>query len=449
MKYTLTKSSLASTMTLLLIGCGGGGGSTTSATTSETEQNPTPTITISNPSLCEGVQTAFALSKEVNGDLNIVKDNTEDCYKINLSSNNGTETYTFFMNILPGTEGFTRTDVRLIDTDNEETPFTEKNKMYKEDTHLRKTFTVTKDGTYYLKIKRGTNQTKYAFSLHPSVGNGLKQNKDKEINDMPTMAAPITLDEAKKDIKGSLHVSRDAYNSLRGTDDTDYYSIDITKAGTYTFYMNLLPGTESYSRTDVRFIDESEAETPITVKSLDLYKESDNIRKEITLAVGKHHIKIQRASNKMKYAFSLQPSIANGLVQNSDKEPNDTPSMAAPLSLAEVTAGINGSLHFTRNALNSQRGTDDTDMYRITITEAGMYTVDMSLLTGTESSTSLDARFIDDNALEIPITTSYLNLYKEGDTHSADVNLAVGSYNLKIYRKDSVAKYSFKMTKKN
>jgi len=445
MKDALSKISLTSSIALILIGCGGGG-SSTPATTPDRGQNPAPTV--SNSTLCGGSQTAFALSKEVNGDLNIETDNTEDCYKINLSSNNGTETYTFFMNILPGTEAFAQTDVRLIDMDNEETPFTTKNKLYDVDKHLRKTFSVTKDGTYYIKVKRGTAKTKYAFSIHPSVENGLIQGKDKEINDIPSMAAPITLDAAMHDINGSLFVTRDAYNSLRGTDDTDYYKIDIVKAGKYTFFMNNLPGTEAYTGTDVRFIDENEAETPITSGTLDLYQEGNSIRKEITLAVGKHKIKIQRIVHKMKYAFSLYPSIANGLIQNSDKEPNDTPSMASPLNVAEVSSGINGSLHFTRDALNSIRGTDDTDYYRINITEAGVYTVDMSLLPGSETAVGLDAQFIDDKGAEIPIATNTLDLYKAGDTHIVDISLAVGDYNLKISRNTKIAKYSFKMTKK-
>lgn len=435
----------------MLVGCGGGGGTPATAPAGQNPQNPAPqnpTVTVSNPALCGGTQTAFALSKEVNGDLNIEKDNTEDCYKINLSSNNGSETYTFFMNILPGTEGFSPTDVRLIDMDNEETPFTTENKLYAADKHLRKTFSVTKDGTYYIKVKRGTAKTKYAFSVHSSVENGLVQNKDKEINDTPSMAAPIKLDEAMKDISGSLHVTRDTYNSLRGTDDTDYYSIDITKAGKYTFFMNLLPGSETYASVDVRFIDETEAETPITEKSLDLYKENDNIRKEITLAIGKHNIKVYRDKNKAKYAFSIHPSIANGLKQDSDQEPNDTPSMAAPLTIAESTVGITGSLHFTRDAYTSLRGTDDTDMYRISIVETGEYTVDMALLDGSLQAQNLNVRFISDNGGEIPVPISTFELYREGQTLSKNITLTAGNYNLKISRNSKIAKYSFKMKKK-
>ncbi|MCF6245100.1 MAG: hypothetical protein L3J43_08680 [Sulfurovum sp.] len=465
---TFTKRSTTSFIAAMLIGCGGGGG--TPATTVQNQdstvgntsntQNPAPqtgndtSTTVTNSTLCGGAQTAFALSKEVNGDLNIEKDNTEDCYKIHLSSNNAEETYTFFLNMLPGTEGFTVTDVRLIDMDNEETPFITKNKMYQADTHLRKTFTVTKDGTYYIMIKRGTSSTKYAFSLHPSVENGLVQNKDKEINDTPSMAAPITLEEAMKDITGSLHVTRDAYNSLRNSDDTDYYSIDIKKAGKYTFFMNLLPGTEGYRSIDVRFIDENEGETPITTNTntfspplINLYYY--NIRKEITLSKGKHKIKVYRDRNKVKYAFSLYPSIINGLKQDSDREPNDAPSMAAPLTMAEITSGIIGSLHFTRDVLNSLRKTDDVDMYRIPIEEAGIYTIDMELLPGSKSFINIKARFISDSGTEIPISSASDNFDSENERHSVDVRLAAGAYNLKISRSYGIAKYSFKMTKKN
>ena len=444
----ITKASVASTIAIMLIGCGGGGGSTPA--TAPATQNPTSTPIVTNNTLCSGSQTTFALSKEVNGDLNIVKDNIEDCYKINLSSNHGSETYTFFMNMLPGTKSYGKTAVTLIDENNQEIPLTTKTlDLYQEGKQIRKTFEISKDGTYYIKIKRERYEAKYAFSLHPSVENGLVQGKDKEINDTPSMAAPITLTEAMNDINGSLHVTRDAYNSLRGTDDTDYYSIDIAKAGKYTFFMNNLPGTEDYGETDVRFFDDSKAETPITIDISDLFSENDNIRKEITLAAGKHHIKIQRESKKMKYAFSLHPSIKNGLVQNTDREPNDTPSMAAPLSMEEVAAGIRGSLNFTRDTVNSLRGTDNIDRYRMTITEAGDYTVDMSLLEGSGSYETLDARFISDDGDEIPLSESSDDLYRENDTHSADVTLDIGSYTLKISRTSKIAKYSFKMTMKN
>ncbi len=456
----LTKYSTSTALAFMLLACGGGGGGTSPATTTtqsgtNTPNTQTPTTgnlpaPSTNTALCQGTQTAFALGKEVNGDLNIEKDNTEDCYKISLSSNNASETYTFFMNMLPGTEGFTRSEITLIDMNNQETPLNDKNKLYDADKHLRNTFTVIKDGTYYIKIKRGTSKTKYAFSLHPSVENGLVQGKDKEINDTPSMAAPITPTEAMNDINGSLHVTRDAYNSLRGSDDTDYYSIDITKAGKYTFFMNKLPGSSTYVRTDVRFIDENEAETPMTSGDLTFYGTyAYNLRKEITLAKGKHKIRIYSGNDKMKYAFSLYPSIINGLKQNSDKEPNDTPSMAAPLTMAEVTTGITGSLNFTRDDLNSLRGTDNIDRYRITISEAGEYTVDMSLLAGTEEYyNDLDARFISDDGAEIPITSLSNRLYTI-DAITQDVTLEAGSYNLQIYRKTKIAKYSFKMTKKN
>ena len=265
----ITKASVASTIAIVLIGCGGGGGSTPQAGTNTPDtQNPTSTPIVTNNTLCGGSQTAFALAKEVNGDLNIEKDNIEDCYKILLSSNHGSETYTFFMHMLPGTKSYGNTAVTLIDENNQETPLTTETFAFLNDEgkRIRKTFDISKDGTYYIKIKRERNEAKYAFSLHPSVENGLVQGKDKEINDTPSMAAPITLTEAMNDINGSLHVTRDAHNSLSGSDDTDYYSIDITKAGKYTFFMNHLPGSEGFGLTDVRFIDESEAETPVSTK---------------------------------------------------------------------------------------------------------------------------------------------------------------------------------------
>ena len=427
----ITKASVASSIAIMLIGCGGGGGSTPQAgTNTPATQNATSTYIVSNSTLCSGSQTAFALAKEVNGDLNIEKDNIEDCYKIHLSSNHGSETYTFFMNMLPGTKSYGNTAVTLIDENNQETPLTTETFAFLNDEgkRIRKTFDISKDGTYYIKIKRERNEAKYAFSLHPSVANGLVQGKDKEINDTPSMAAPITLTEAMKDINGSLHVTRDTHNSLSGSDDTDYYSIDITKAGKYTFFMNHLPGSEGYRQTDVRFIDESEAETALSTTSRDLYHEDSHIRKEIMLAAGKHHIKIQRKSSKTKYAFSLQPSVKNALVHNEDYEPNDTPSMAAPLSIAKLTAGITGSLHATRDAYTSTRAIDDTDMYRISITEAGTYRVDMQLLAGAEHSIRVDARFITDTGTELPITKIGYLLYKEGDSRSILVTLTDGEY---------------------
>ncbi len=261
------------------------------------------------------------------------------------------------------------------------------------------------------------------------------------------MAAPITLDEAMNDINGSLHMTRNQDNSLKGTDDTDYYSIDIANAGTYTFYMNLLPGTGTFTQgVYVTLIDENGVETPLSPNTNgSFYKEGQYIRKTFTISAdGDYYIKVYRRIGATKYAFSMHPSLANGLVQNSDKELNDNESMAAPVTLS---SDIDGSLHMTRNQDNSLKGTDDRDYYSIDITNAGTYTFDMSLLSGTTAGIKgVYVTLIDENGVKTPLSPNTNgSFYKEGQSISKDVTIGAGIYYIEIYRKLYATKYTFNM----
>jgi len=446
-KNTIKLSSSIVLSLFMMSACGGGGGtpSTSGTTTANNTQRPTNNGHI-NPSLCAGKHTDIKLLSEVKGDLNIEANSTTNCHKVYLSSNNGSEEYTFYLNLLPGTQGFSSFEATLIDDAGTETPLNT-GTIYDEGKNIRKTFSVTRDGYYYIKVNRSRDAAKYALSIYPSIENGLKQNEDREPNDTPSMAAAITLADAQKDIKGSLHFTRDALDSRRNTDNEDYYSINIEKTGKYTFFMNLLPGTDSISKVDVRLITEETAEIPLSPTSFSFYKEGNKIRKEVDLTAGKYNLKISRDQKIAKYAFSLHPSIVNGLIQDNDKEPNDTPSMAAPISLNE---DVIGSLHVTREALNSLRNSDDTDYYSIDINTAGDYNFTMNLLNGTEQASKVNVRLIsEDTAAEIPLSPTSFSFYKEGHSINKIVTLSTGKYKLKIDRASSKVKYNFKLKRSN
>ena len=210
------------------------------------------------------------------------------------------------MNLLPGTGTYTQgVYVTLIDKNGVETPLSPNTNgsFYKEGQYIRKAVDIT-TGTYFIKIYRRIGATKYAFSMHPSLTNGLVQNRDKELNDNASMAAPVTL---SADIDGSLHMTRNQDNSLKGTDDTDYYSVVINTAGTYTFDMSLLSGTiAGIKGVYVTLIDDNGAETPLSPNTNgSFYKEGQSISKDVTVGRGTYYIKIYRKLFATKYTFNL------------------------------------------------------------------------------------------------------------------------------------------------
>jgi len=394
--------------------------------------------------LCEG-QTAIDLLNEVDGTLNILpNNNSASCYKIDLASNNGAATYTFYMNLLAGTvtHGSYITYVEIFDKNGQSVHKfdTDAGKMYAVRS-FRETFEISNDETYYIKVSRGGGQhTEYAFSIHPSIDNGLVQNIDKELNDEFSMAAPLTLTDAMADIKGNLNNARRDENSLKNTDSDDYYSIKIDNAGTYTFYMNLLSGTVTQSSyvTTVEIFDENH----ISVHKFDTvagkmyavrsFRETFDIAQS-----GNYYMRIYRGGGQgVNYAFSIHPSIDNGLVQNIDKELNDEFSMAAPLTLVDVSSEISGTLNTTRTVNNSLKNTDNQDIYYIEFTQAGDYIIDMNLYAGTvtHGSYAVKVKMYDENE-QLIHTFSTSHMYAKGTNLNEPFTIPSASkYYLKIQR---------------
>jgi predicted nucleic acid-binding Zn-ribbon protein len=252
------------------------------------------------------------------------------------------------------------------------------------------------------------------------------------------MAAPITLDEAMADIKGSLNMTRNEENSLRHTDDTDIYSIELEHDGKYTFYINLLNGTthEGSYRTEMELFDEYGTSVH-KFSGRYLYGPGHHSRAVFDVAAGKYYLKIHRGGGKaMKYAFSIYPSLANGLVQNDDRELNDEFSMAAPVTLSETVNGIGGSLNKSRNEENSLKNSDNTDYYAINLVTSGTYSLKLDLLNGTHSNSSYRIQaLIFDKTGTLVYTFGTKYLYRDNTSMKESFTIDIpGTYYLKLYR---------------
>lgn len=390
---------------------------------------------------CHGLYPATTV-EEITGVLNAKEgDASADCYKIRLDVNASPETYTVFANLLNGSESYSYAPVgiELYDTDGVEVWKNPSRDLQKAGRHIRQSFQIGDAGDYYLKIHRGAGKmAKYAVSVQPSIDNGLQQDKEGEINDNVAMATPISLEQAMEEIDGSLNVTRQKENSLRHTDDTDVYSLDLNASGTYTFFMNLLEGTEeySYAKTKVKVVD-SEG---IEVKTLDsetMIKATRRMRDSFTVEnEGKYYLIVYRGAGRTaKYVFSLYPSIANGLVQDKYGEPNDNFEMATPLNSSVIGHDINGTL-FMSPAKGARRYTDNTDVYSIDFDRPGQYALYAYLYEGTRNYEykPLVIKIFDEDGVLIKDMTDD-DMYKAGrHTRNLFTIPERGKYYLWIYR---------------
>lgn len=398
------------------------------------------------------------LTVDTEGTVNYTGANEESssCYKINLSSNNGVETYMMYMNLYNGTSHNVtfRNKVKLYDKNGAEEHQFYTNYMYKTGHRFKEAFEISTDDTYYIKVYRdGHEATKYGFSIHPSLENGLVQDAEGELNDHFTSATPITLDDARKDINGSVNMSRTQDNSLKNTDNEDYYIIDFSKTGTYAFYINLYNGTHHnvsfYTQIEIfnaNYASEHKFGSKI-YKSGQYYASTFEIK-----TAGKYYVRISRANNEAtKYGFSIQPSIENGLIQDSDGELNEFMSMATPLIWTKIDNNITGSVNVTRKTKDaSTKNTDATDFYEIDFDKTGEHTLDFKLLSGTKSNVSHRVYIVLRNSagtIEKEFSSNYL--YKAGNILlDKTFNIpSVGKYYLSIYRYSEATKYTFTINK--
>ncbi len=399
------------------------------------------------------------ITEEVPGAVNDKESNVHpsSCYSIDLTSNNAVETYTFYMNLLDGTvtNASFVTDVEIFDKDGES--------IHKFDTatakmfgkrSMRRIFDISKDDKYYVRIARGGKQAaKYAFSIHPSIANGLKQDADHELNDEFSMAAPITLADAMADIKGNLNNARTEENSLKNTDSDDYYNIKIDKAGTYTFYMNLLKGTvtqKSYVVAVELFDENRQSVHKFDTVGGKMFLEQ-SFREIFDIDTpGNYYLRIYRGGHQpTEYAFSIHPSIANGLKQDADHELNDEFSMAAPITLADIATEMTGTLNTDRTDENSLKNTDDQDIYNVMFTTAGTFTLDANLYAGTVTNASypLSVELFDENEKSVHrFSTS--NMFVQGANVNESFTISrTGNYYL-VFKRDGHEKATYGFTVK-
>ena len=335
------------------------------------------------------------LTQDSDGTLNYTGANTNNsaCYNIRLSSNNNLETYMLYINLYNGTknDGIYRHAMKLYDANGAVEHVFNARLMYGAGHRLKEEFEISSDGDYYIKVSRNRRPSKFGLSIHPSLANGLVQDFEGEINDNFAMATPITLNQAMADIRGSLNLSRTQTNSLKNTDNEDFYSMNFAQAGTYAFYINLFNGTNSNVNGYIKPEIYDENYALVHTFNSKIYKTGNYYASTFDIpSSGKYYIRISRGnSGAVRYGFSIHPSISNGLVQNADRELNDFISMAAPITLADLDNGVSGSLNVTRQITdNSIKYTDSTDYYKVTFNTAGQYTLDFNLTSGTTSNVS-------------------------------------------------------------
>lgn len=236
----------------------------------------------------------------------------------------------------------------------------------------------------------------------------------------------------------------------------DYYKVDINATGKYTFYLESLPAGTNIDSTyylSAKIYDKSETllkEVQVNYKPFgSVGNENNTLAFDVTTA-GTHYIKFTRLDiNRIMniattYQFHIEPSIANGLVQDSDNEYNDVQSQATPLNLAEFQVDVNGTLSTTRH-------TDHIDWYELKNLVAGKYTIFMKTKPGTVFRSYGDSIVADIyNKYEVNYTNYRMDITGALD----DANkwqrevfevTTPGSYYLKLDRYDLAANYSFKV----
>jgi len=289
----------------------------------------------------------------------------------------------------------------------------------------------------------GSNTTNISLSsitTDSTTVNTVKAQIPTEPNDEKSMATTITLAQAQQGISGSINVTD-------VTDSADWYKISLSAAGTYTVYMETLAGTtaSSYDETVLKVYDSSSG-TLLNLTSSGKLDAADEWLRNTFQAnqAGDYYIQITRDNNlDAFYDFSIQPSIANGLIQDSNNEPNDEKSMATTITLAQAQQGISGSINVTDV-------TDSADWYKISLSAAGTYTVYMETLAGTTASS------YDETVLKVYDSSSgtLLNLTSSGKLDAADEWLRntfqanqAGDYYIQITRDNNLdAFYDFSIT---
>ena len=382
-------------------------------------------------------------SAEINGTLNVTDiTDSDDWYQLSLTAPG---TYTAYIEMLEGTFDATDNSEHTVVFHLYDEAGTKLLKMFKvfnlnaPGEWDRMPFDITVAGSYYIQIENQSGlAAHYKFSVQPSIANGLVQDDANERNDEKSMATPITLAEASAEINGSLGV-------ISVTDSDDWYRLPLTAAGIYTMYGEVLDGTEEvlYVETSMQVYAEDGTELVNLYTYNDLDKAGDWSRKVFEAAApGDYYIRIHRDRNISYYRFSVHPSIANGLVQDADNERNDVKSMATPITLAEATAEINGTLNITNTM-------DTYDWYQLPLT-AGSYTFFGEMLSGSQASINnmIDLTIYNEDGSTLTRLYTQGVLDEVGETNSKMFDVAVdGNYYVRIMRESNLpTTYKFSVT---
>ncbi len=297
-------------------------------------------------------------------------------------------------------------------------------------------FTIREVGQYYLHVVRDKNLAlEYNFEIQTSVENGLVQDAEGEYNDLIDMATPLSFYELSNGINGSL-------NRTKANDYEDWYSFNLDKTGTYTIYTNILDSTpfNQYEETRFEIVDKYTSvvkEIAQNTGSLTSYVSTFK-----AIETGKYYLHVKRDKNlQLLYNFEIQPSLANGLLQDPEGEYNDVISMATPLSLSALKSGVKGSV-------NMSKKNDYNDYYSFTFLETGEYTLRTHILESTQLNRYEEARFTLLDKNENVIKEVALDGGVLGETNSTLNISEVGNYYLHVSRdKNLNLKYDFDINK--
>ena len=219
--------------------------------------------------------------------------------------------YAFYMNLFEGTDAVAdrNVEIKIYNEGNELIKEFSTGSFDEADVHIKEQFEIKQSGTYYIEIRRTKYSANYIFSIHPSIENGLVQNYEGEINDFMNMATPLVLDQDNTlaDVNGNLNIARQQDNSIKQTDDMDWYSLNIQTIGIYTLDMILLEGTDDVANHDVKvkiYNEGNELIKEFSTGSFD--EEGATITDTFDIKVaGTYFISIYRNKYTAEYDFSI------------------------------------------------------------------------------------------------------------------------------------------------
>ena len=415
MKKMLFLSGLLVAALLTMTGCGAAedGTADNNKDADGTSQSPYPNAV------------AYTLSSEVEGLINETSDHKEEVYKVTHSQSG---TYTVYLELLQGTGS--RTYATIYDQAGNQITNSSTKKWE------RSTFEVsTTDSDFYIRINDYENKpSKYKLSIYPSVANGYVPDAEGEKNDVKAMATPITLAQASTEVNGSINITDK-------TDTEDWYKLPLSDTGTYTVYFHQLAGTATASGDYTSFIvyDELGNQLVRLPYSLSAAGQYSRVTFEAIIA-GNYYIRVSRGYDRaVKYKFTVLPSVANGYIQDAEGEKNDVKAMATPITLAQASTEVNGSINITDK-------TDTEDWYKLPLTATGSYNLNMEILTGRENWRLRFNVYDSYDRVILKVDTSALN--KAGESLVLPFNVTVASdYYIKVNAEINLPiKYKFSVT---